>query len=176
MARMAEPWGRRDALWLLVRARAIWVSAVADEAAVHVNLRLLATLTALFSLPDLGQGLAVLAHAATAGAHAYGAYVAALGTMELVGAVLLARRSALGRRLIMAAAAGFYVEMALGLAGYERSVRAGGSLGPLVPVTPTRPCTPRREGGLTDRQGWRGRCSGLVSWRCPVPPQHDHGS
>jgi hypothetical protein len=124
MARMAEPWGRRDALWLLVRARAIWVSAVADEAAVHVNLRLLATLTALFSLPDLGQGLVVLAHAATAGAHAYGAYVAALGTMELVGAVLLARRSALGRRLIMAAAAGFYVEMALGLAGYERSVPA----------------------------------------------------
>jgi hypothetical protein len=34
---------------------------VADEAAVCFNLRLLAMLTALFSLPDLGQGLAVLA-------------------------------------------------------------------------------------------------------------------
>jgi hypothetical protein len=42
MARMAEPWGRRGALWPLVRARDIWVSAVADEAAVRFNLRLLA--------------------------------------------------------------------------------------------------------------------------------------
>src|ERR671937_2584439 len=112
MARMAEPWGRRGALWPLERARAIWVSAVADEVAVRFNLRLLATLTALFSLPDLGQGLAVLAHATTAGAHAYGAYVAALGSLELVGAVLLARRSPTGRRLIMAAAAGFSLQMA----------------------------------------------------------------
>jgi hypothetical protein len=35
--------------------RDIWVSAVADETAVRFNLRLLATLTALFSLPDLVQ-------------------------------------------------------------------------------------------------------------------------
>ena len=134
MARMAEPWGRRIALWPLVRARAIWVSAVADEAAVHFNLRLLATLTALFSLPDLGQGLAVLAHATTAGAHAYGAYVATLGGLELVGAVLLARRSPTGRRLIMAAAAGFYLEMALGLASYERSVLAAAIFAVCVPA------------------------------------------
>jgi hypothetical protein len=123
MARMVGLHRRRGVLWLLVLVREIWMSAVTDEAAVRVNLRLLATLTALFSLPDLWQGLGVLRHA-TAGAHAYGAYVAALGGLELVGAVLLARRSALGRRLIMAAAAGFYVEMALGLAGYERSVPA----------------------------------------------------
>jgi hypothetical protein len=114
MARTAEPWGRRGALWPLVRARAIWVSAVADEATVRFNLWLPATLTAPVSLPDLGQGLAMLAHATTAGAQAYGAYVAALGGLELVGAVLLARRSPDGSRLIMAAAAGFYLEMALG--------------------------------------------------------------
>ena len=134
MARMTEPWGRRGALWPLVRARAIWVSAVADEAAVRFNLRLLATLTALFSLPDLGQGLAVLTHATTAGAYAYGAYVAVLGSLELVGAVLLARRSLTGRRLLLAAAAGFYLEMALGLAGYERSVLAAAIFAVCVPA------------------------------------------
>jgi hypothetical protein len=124
MARMVGPHSRRGALWPLLLVRNIWVSAVADETAVRFNLRLLATLTALFSVPDLAQGLGVLAHTTTAGAQAYGAYVAVLGTLELAGAVLLARRCALGRRLIMAAAAGFYLEMALGLAGYERSVLA----------------------------------------------------
>ena len=124
MARLVGLHSRRGARWPLLLVRDIWMSAVADETAVRVNLRLLATLTALFSLPDLVQGLGVLAHATTAGAHAYGAYVVALGTAELAGAGLLARRCALGRRLIMAAAAGFYLEMALGLAAYERSVLA----------------------------------------------------
>jgi hypothetical protein len=124
MARMVGLHSRRGALWPLLLVQDMWMSAVADETAVRFNLRLLTTLTALFSLPDLAQGLGLLAHTTTAGAQAYGAYVAVLGTLELGGAVLLARRCALGRRLIMAAAAGFYLEMTLGLAGYERSVLA----------------------------------------------------
>ena len=124
MARRVGPHRRCGALWPLCLVQTIWVSAVADETAVRVNLRLLTTLTALFRVPELAQGLGLLAHTTTAGAQAYGAYVAVLGTLELGGAVLLARRCALGRRLIMAAAAGFYLEMALGLAGYERSVLA----------------------------------------------------
>jgi hypothetical protein len=77
--------------------------------------------------------LALLVHRTTAGAHAYGAYVAVLRTVELAGAGLLARRSALGRRLIMAAA-GFYLEMALRLAGYERSELAMGLFAVCVPA------------------------------------------
>jgi hypothetical protein len=38
--------------------------------------------------------------------------------------VLLARRSAAGRRLVMLTAAGFYLEGALGLAGFEHGLLA----------------------------------------------------
>lgn len=81
-------------------------------------------LTALFSLPDLGQGLAFLSGAPDIGERCYGAYVVMLGVLELVGAVLLARRSPVGRRLIIVAAVGFYPEAALGLGIYERGLIA----------------------------------------------------
>jgi hypothetical protein len=48
--------------------------------------------------------------------------------------LFLARRAPAGRRLIMAAAAGFYLEMALGLADYERSVLAAAIFAVCVPA------------------------------------------
>jgi enterochelin esterase-like enzyme len=108
--------------WPFCLARRIWLHAVADDGAVRFNLRLLAILTALFSLPDLGQGFVLLSDASGDGPSYYGAYVAVLGLLELSGALLLAWRSPLGRRLIIVAAAGFYPEAALGLGFYERSL------------------------------------------------------
>jgi hypothetical protein len=126
--------GLRRALWPVVRVRQIWTSAVADEDAVRFNLRLLIILTAIFSLPDLAQGLWILLVAPAVGARGFGAYIAALGALELGGAVLLARRSAAGRRLVMLAAAGFYLEAALGLAGFERSLLAAAVFAACAPA------------------------------------------
>lgn len=102
----------------------IWVSAVSDERSVRFNLRLLAILTGVFSVPDLVQGLLVSMHTSGSGARIYGLYVLMLGLLELTGAVLLVRRSRGGRILIAAAAVGFYLEAALGLAAFERSLVA----------------------------------------------------
>lgn len=116
--------GPRRLLWPLYVVCRIWTSAVIDEAAIRFNLYLLATLTAVFSVPDLVQGAVGIAQGAPEGSRLYAAYVLALGLCEVCGALLLARRSAGGRVLILIAACGFYVEAALGLSGYERSVLA----------------------------------------------------
>lgn len=121
-------------LWPLLLVRDIWVSAVVDEEAVRFNLRLLWTLTAVFSLPDLAQGLLLGLHAPPGGARLYGLYVLVLGALELGGATLLAARRALGRRLIMAAAAGFYVEAVLGLAHFERTLLAAAVFAACIPA------------------------------------------
>jgi UDP-N-acetylglucosamine:LPS N-acetylglucosamine transferase len=120
----AELSGAPRLLWAVLLIRAIWTSAVADEEAVRFNLRLLWILTALFSVPDLVQGLGMVLHAPASGTGAYGLYVCALAALELGGALLLAARHVLGRTLIMVAAAGFYLEAALGLAGLERGLLA----------------------------------------------------
>jgi hypothetical protein len=116
--------GASRLLWPVLVVRSIWTGAVADEAAVRFNLRLLWTLTALFSLPDLAQGVAMATQAPSIGARDYSLYVVLLATFELGGAVLLATRRVLGRTFIMTAAAGFYLEAALGLAGFERGLLA----------------------------------------------------
>ncbi len=113
--------GARRALWPLVAARRMWTHAVTDEQSIRVNVRLLTVLTAVFSLPGIVQGILAVAHAPTDVARGYGAYVLALGLLDLAGALLLARRVPTGRRLIVAAALGFYPEAALGLAGLERA-------------------------------------------------------
>jgi len=120
-------------VWPLLVAWHIWTSAVVDEAAIRFNLRLLATLTAVFSLPDLAQGFLTFSHS-SGGARVYGAYVLALGLLEVAGALLLARHVSTGRRLIVAAAAGFYLEDALGLAGYERTLLAAGVFAVCAPA------------------------------------------
>ncbi len=112
--------GARCALWPLAAARRMWTHAVVDEQSIRFNLRLLTVLTAVFSLPGIAQGALAVAHAPTGVARGYGAYILALGLLEFAGALLLARRVPAGRRLIVAAAAGFYPEAALGLAGLER--------------------------------------------------------
>ncbi len=117
---------------LLVRA--IWTSAVADEESVRFNLRLLWTLTALFGVPDLLQGLGMALHAPAIAIRAYGLYVCALAVLELGGALLLAARHALGRTFIMSAATGFYLEAALGLAGLERGLLAAAVFAVCVPA------------------------------------------
>lgn len=116
--------GTRRALWPFVLARQIWTSAVVDDGAVRFNLRLLAALTAVFSAPDVVQGLLTLLHAPSGGGRLYGAYVLILAALELAGAGLLALRRRAGRWCILAAAAGFYVEAVLGLAGFERGLLA----------------------------------------------------
>ncbi len=123
MAGVAPAYRRaaRRALWPLLAAGRIWTHAVADEQAIRFNLRLLAALTAVFSLPDLAQGALALAHAPAVAARAFGAYMLALALLELAGAALLAWRVPVGRRLIVAAALGFYPEAALGLAGFDRA-------------------------------------------------------
>jgi hypothetical protein len=126
--------GRRQVLWPLLWAHHVWTSAVVDDGAVRFNLRLLATLTAVFSAPDVVQGLGSVAHASSAGARYYGAYVLALATLELLGAGLLALRRRAGRWCIFVAAAGFFVEAALGLSGFERGVLAAAFFVACVPA------------------------------------------
>ena len=99
----------------------IWTSAVADQRAVRFNLRLLITLTALFSVPEIVQGLTQYGHS-TGGGRWFGGYVALLGAAELIGALALACHRPIGCWLIVGAAAGFYLEAALGLAGLNRTV------------------------------------------------------
>ena len=112
--------GARRALWPLVATRGMWTHAVADERSICFNVRLLTVLTAAFSLPGIAQGVLAVARAPTGVARGYGAYVLTLGLLELAGALLLARHAPGGRLLIVGAAAGFYPEAALGLAGAER--------------------------------------------------------
>lgn len=112
--------------WPLSIVARIWGNAVVDEHAVRFNLRLLTVLTAVFGLPDLVQGLMTAAGATSAGMRFFGAYVLTLGLLELGGAALLASRRDSGRRLIVAAAAGFYLEAVMGLAGFERGPIAMG--------------------------------------------------
>lgn len=118
-----RPAGVRAVLWPLLLARHVWTGAVADDAAIRFNMHLLTVLTAVFSLPSLAQGLLLWAHA-TGGSGFYGAYVAGLAGLELSGAMALAGRHPAGRWPIMAAAGGFYLEAALGLAVFERGVFA----------------------------------------------------
>ncbi len=120
-------------LWPFLLARDIWTSAVAGDEAVCFNLRLLWILTAVFSLPDLGQGLLLL-HAAHGASRLYCLYVIGLALLELGGAILLGAHRALGRRLIMLAAAGFYLEAVLGLAGFERSLLSFAVFAACVPA------------------------------------------
>jgi hypothetical protein len=89
--------------WPLRLIVTTWTSAVAGEAAVRFNLRLLTVLTAVFSVPDIAQGALTVAGAASSGGRLYGAYVLALGLLELGGALLLAVRRPRGRLLILAA-------------------------------------------------------------------------
>ncbi len=123
MARVTPAYrhGARRALWPLVAAGRMWTHAVADERSIRFNVRLLTVLTAVFSVPDLAQGALALAHAPSVAARAFGAYMLTLALLEVAGATLLARRVPAGRHLIMIAAAGFYPEAALGLAGFDRA-------------------------------------------------------
>lgn len=118
------PDGVHPLLWPFLLARGMWMSAVVDERAIRFNLRLLAALTAVFSLPDSAQGVLTLRDHLAGGDHYYGVYVLLLGVVELSGALLLARRPtmAAGRLLILAAAAGFYPEVILGLGFFERGL------------------------------------------------------
>ena len=116
--------GRRQVLWPLRWAHHAWTSAVVDDGAVRFNLRLLATLTAVFSAPDIVQGLSSVTHASSTGARFYGAYVLTLAALELLGAGLLALRRRAGRWCILAAAGGFFIEAAMGLSGFERGLLA----------------------------------------------------
>ena len=120
-------------LWPFLLARDVWTSAVVDDEAVRANLRLLWILTALLSLPDLGQGLLLL-HAAHGTSRLYALYVSGLALLELGGAVLVGARRTLGRQLILLAAAGFYLEAALGLAGCERSLLSLAMFAACVPA------------------------------------------
>ena len=104
----------------LLLARGIWLGAVADTASIRFNLRLLTVLTALFSLPEIAQGLTQASQGSPAG-RAFGGYVLLLGSLELLGAGLLALRRPAGCRLIGAAACGFYPEAVLGVASFERA-------------------------------------------------------
>jgi len=99
----------------------IWTNAVADQRAVRFNLRLLITLTVLCSVPEIVHGLALYGQS-TAGGRWFWGYVALLGGVELVGALALASRRVVGGWLIVGAAVGFYLEAALGLAGFDRTV------------------------------------------------------
>ncbi len=119
-----QPRATWPALWPFVLIWRIWTSAVADDRAVRFNLRLLAALTAVCSAPDIVQGLFALLHAASAGGRLYAVYVLVLALFELAGAALLACRRRAGRWCILGAAAGFYVEAVLGLAGFERGLIA----------------------------------------------------
>jgi len=150
--------GARRALWPLVVARRMWTHAVANERSIRFIVRLLTVLTAVFSLPGIAQGALAVAHAPTGVACGYGAYTLALGLLELAGALLLARHAPDGRRLIVAAALGFYPEAALGLAGLERAPLA---VAVFVACAPAEAwvlwflCHPRVRGYL-------------ATWRAPV--------
>lgn len=133
---MAWGWSRGHdrVLRPLALVRRIWTHAVADDGTVRFNVRLLTALTAVFSLPGIAQGIVTMARAPTGLVRGYGAYILALGLLELAGALLLTRHAPGGRRLIMVAAAGFYVEAALGLAGLERDLLAVVIVGVCAPA------------------------------------------
>ena len=120
--------------WPFEVVRQIWTSAVADEDAIRFNLRLLATLTALFSLPDVVQGVVDVAGTVSIGLRFYGSYVLALAAVEMAGAALLACRRRAGRWFILAAACGFYLEAGLGLAHFEKGLLAATVFAVCVPA------------------------------------------
>ncbi|MGH7919622.1 MAG: hypothetical protein ACREQM_06720 [Candidatus Dormibacteraceae bacterium] len=103
---------------LLVRER--WMSAVLSDEAVHFNLGFVGLATAVTSVIDLLFGSI---NATKPGDQRfYGLFVVALGLSELIGGLLLMRRSRVGRALVVLAACGYFVEAVLALARFDQSL------------------------------------------------------
>ena len=105
--------------WPAVFARDRWMSAVLNDAAVHFNFTFVGIATAVLSSIDLIFGS--LNAVGPGERRYYGLFVVGLGLMELIGGLLLIRRSRVGRLLVVLACCGFFVEAGLALARFDQS-------------------------------------------------------
>jgi lysylphosphatidylglycerol synthetase-like protein (DUF2156 family) len=115
--RPPNPRAAARALFGLVRQSLDWRHGL-QPAALAWNLRLMWVLTLAFSLPEGRAAVGMLARHMLP--HAYAAFALVLVAVNVCGALALSRRLAIGRLLLAAGAAGFFVKAVWGLGtGYD---------------------------------------------------------